>query len=66
MDSGSIANLATSLTQVTTNQDVGLTVLKKALDAESSAAAALIAALPPIPSAPNLPAHLGQNINTTA
>ena len=35
---------------------------KRALDIESNTAAALISALP----APNLPAHLGNTINTTA
>ena len=49
-----------------TNQDVGMAVLKKSIDAASSSAAELLAALPaPIP-ATNLPANLGQNINTTA
>jgi hypothetical protein len=66
MDVSGIANLATSLAQTSTSNDVSLAVFKKALDAESSAAVALIAALPPVQSSANLPAHLGQNINTTA
>jgi len=65
MDVGSISNLATSLTNSSANESVGITVLKKALDLESSAAAALIDAIPAAPSA-NLPPHLGQNVNTTA
>jgi hypothetical protein len=66
MDTLGIANLATSLSQAGTQQAVGTAVLKKALDAQSTSAAALIAALPPVPSAPRLPANLGNNINTTA
>lgn len=64
MDVSGIANLATSLSNTSTNQSVGIAVLKKALDAESSAAATLIDAIP-APSS-NLPPHLGQNVNTTA
>lgn len=65
MDVSSIANLATSLSQAQLSQDVGIAVLKKALNAQQSSAATLLAALPTPPAA-NLPAHLGQNINTTA
>lgn len=66
MDVSGIANLATSMAQAQTGQDVGMAILKKALDAETSAAAGLIAAISPVPSAANLPSHLGQTINTTA
>jgi hypothetical protein len=46
---------------------VGVTMLKKALDIEAQSAMALIAAIPqPAQNASNLPANLGQNINTTA
>lgn len=47
---------------------VGMTVLKKAVNIEAQAAVELINAVPPSPqpSAANLPPHLGQNINTTA
>lgn len=65
MDVSSIANLATSLSQTQLSQDVGIAVLKKALNAQQSSAATLLAALPTPPVA-NLPAHIGQNINTTA
>lgn len=44
---------------------IGISVLKKALQIEAAGALALIEALPQAPSV-NLPAHLGQNINTTA
>jgi hypothetical protein len=66
MDVSGIANLATSLTDSGTKQALGIAVLKKALEAESSAAMALINALPSAPSSSNLPPHLGQNVNTTA
>jgi hypothetical protein len=65
MDVSNIASLATNMAQTRIDQEVGIAVLKKALDAESSLAAGLIAAIPTTPSA-NLPPHLGQNINTSA
>jgi hypothetical protein len=66
MDINSIGNLATSLSQTTPNDEVGFAVLRKALNAEGSAAVQLIDALPAVQPAANLPAHLGQNINTVA
>lgn len=65
MEVNGIASLATSMSATKTNQEVGLAVLKKALDAERAGAAALLNAIPS-PSSSNLPSHLGQNINTTA
>lgn len=62
MDVSAIAGLATSLAQTGVQQQVGVTVLRKALDIESSTAATLIAALPPV----NLPSNLGNSVNTTA
>lgn len=67
MDVSSIASLATSLASTQTNDAVGISVLKKAMDIGASNAEALIAGLPEIPvAASNLPPHLGQNVNTTA
>jgi len=66
MDVKGIAALATSIAETGTKQEVGVAVLKKAQDIQASSAAALIEAIPPVPSAPNLPAHLGSRINTTA
>lgn len=63
MNVGSIAALATGMAQQRVSQQIGIAVLKKAIDAQASGAVSLIAALP---AAYNLPAHLGQNINTTA
>ena len=65
MEVNTIASLATEMQQAKTSQDVSIAVLKKALDAQSTNALALLEALPPVTSA-NLPAHLGQNVNTTA
>ncbi|MCB5187897.1 YjfB family protein [Methylobacillus caricis] len=66
MDVNAIASVATELSATKLQQEVGMTVLKKALDISSSNALALIQALPSIPSSANLPDHLGQNVNTTA
>ncbi len=65
MEVSTIARLATEMTQTRTDQEVSIAVLKKALNAQSSAAVALLEALPPV-TPPNLPPHLGQNINTKA
>ncbi|WP_317200953.1 YjfB family protein [Janthinobacterium sp.] len=66
MDVMGIAQLATGIADTGTRQAVGIAVLKKAQDIQSSTATALIEALPPVQAAPNLPAHLGGQINTTA
>lgn len=62
METSAIASLASNLAESGVRQQVGISVLKKALDIESNTAAALIQALP----SPNLPAHLGNSVNTTA
>lgn len=62
MDVTNIANLATSLAQQRNDMDVSVAVFKKALDAQSSAALSLIAAIPTV----SLPPHLGNNVNTKA
>ncbi|WP_394808257.1 YjfB family protein [Nitrosomonas sp.] len=66
MDVAGIANLATAMADASTNQAVGIAVLKKAIDINAAGALALIEALPDINSTQNLPAHIGKNINTTA
>ncbi len=66
MDVTGIANVATTLADVGTSQAIGIAVLKKAQDLATDSATALIEAIPKAPSAQNLPANLGQNINTTA
>jgi hypothetical protein len=60
MDNSSIANLAVSMAQARTGDAVGIAVLKKAMDLQAQSALALINAIP------NLPPHLGQNVNTVA
>jgi hypothetical protein len=64
MDVNGIASLATNMAQERTGQAVGVAVLKMALNAQASAAMALIDALPPVPQ--SLPPNQGQNVNTTA
>ena len=66
MDITDIARLATGMAQTRLQQEMGVAVLKKAQDAESSTALALLQALPPVLPTTNLPAYLGQNINTVA
>ena len=65
MNVSNIAGLATAMAENNTRQAVEVAVLKKAMDVQASGAAALLAALPPV-TAPNLPPHLGQSVNTTA
>ncbi len=66
MEVTDIASLATQMSQIRLQQQVGVAVLKKALDAAASTALTLLQALPPAQSVANLPSHLGRNINTTA
>jgi hypothetical protein len=66
MEMSAIANLAARIDTAQPNQEVGITVLKKALDVQATNAAALLRALPPVQQPANLPRHLGQNVNTTA
>ena len=66
MDVASIAKAASTIAETSNRVEVGYAVLKKAQDVQASSAAALIEAIPPATPAGNLPAHLGQRINTTA
>jgi hypothetical protein len=45
---------------------VGVSLLKTAMDAQAQSVLSMIASIPQVTPAANLPAHLGQNINTTA
>lgn len=65
MNVAGISKLASSVAETGNRAEVGATVLKKALELESSTAAQLLASVKP-PQSSNLPAHLGKNINTTA
>jgi hypothetical protein len=66
MDVMGIAKLATSIADTGLKQDVGIAVLKRAEDAQSSVATQLLDAVQSVAPAQNLPAHLGQHVNTTA
>jgi hypothetical protein len=66
MSVSSITSLSTAMATTQMNQEVGMAVLKKSMDIASSSASELLAAIPAPPSAVNLPANLGQHINTTA
>ena len=60
-------NMSAALAQNSSNE-VGMAVLKKAMDIETQSSMALINAIPQPPqqSAANLPPNLGQNINIAA
>ncbi|HEV7814042.1 MAG TPA: YjfB family protein [Janthinobacterium sp.] len=66
MDVTGIAQLSTNLANTGTKEAVDIAVQKKAMDVQASSAAALVQALPPVTSTQNLPAHLGNKVNTTA
>jgi hypothetical protein len=66
MDISAIARLATSIAETGNKQEVGVAVLKRALDIESATATQLIQAVPTAAPVQNLPPHLGSKINTTA
>lgn len=69
MDVSVIANLATTMAQNRNDDAVSIAVLRKSMDIQSVVANQMIAALDSVPTpvaASNLPAHLGQNINTVA
>jgi hypothetical protein len=66
MSSDSITSLTNSISTNSTDQSIGIAVLKKALDSETAVAAALLDALPPVQRSENLPPNLGRTINTTA
>jgi hypothetical protein len=66
MDVMGIAKLATSIADTGTRQDVAIAVMKKAQDIQSTSALQLLDAVQATAPAQNLPAHLGNHINTTA
>ena len=66
MDVVAIAKLATSIAETGNRQEVQVAVLKRALDMEGATATQLINAVQAAPAVQNLPAHLGNKINTTA
>lgn len=66
MDVTNIAKLSTSMAETGQRHEVGIAVMKRALDIQASSAAQLIQGLDAVPQAQNLPAHLGNTINTKA
>ncbi|WP_344761222.1 YjfB family protein [Actimicrobium antarcticum] len=66
MSVSSIASLVSNASATRTDQAISIAVLKKALDAETSTASALLDALPAVPTTSSLPPNLGRTINTTA
>lgn len=66
VSAGGAVSAALAQKEVYAQGDAQVTMLKKAIDTETQGAMQLINALPQAPSAQNLPANLGQNINTTA
>ncbi len=65
MDISNVAKSASSIADTGTKQEVDIEVLRKAMQVETSTATALIDAVQPAEPT-RLPAHLGNNINTTA
>jgi len=66
MDVTGIARLATSMAETGTKQEVDIAILKKAQQIESATTTQLIDAIKATPTVQNLPANLGNTINTTA
>ncbi len=66
MDVTGLAKLASSIAETGTKQEVGVAILKKAQQIESATATQLIDAIKSVPTVQNLPANLGNTINTTA
>jgi hypothetical protein len=62
VDISGLVSLATSMSQQRTAVAANMLVLKKAMDQQQSTAATLLASV----SSPDLPSHLGQNVNTIA
>jgi len=67
MDLSSVANGSqNNISDSGVSQSVQIDVLKKAIDTDQSNAMALIQAIPQSPTVPNLPAYLGNHVNTNA
>jgi hypothetical protein len=66
MSVSSIASLSTALATNQTNTEIGVTMLKKSIDEQSSSVEQLLSTVQAPTPASNLPSNLGQNINTTA
>jgi hypothetical protein len=60
-----VAQLASSLSQSSTANEIGVAVLKKAMDSQRAVAAGLLQALPPVPSLAS-EGSLGTKVNAFA
>ncbi|QWT46954.1 YjfB family protein [Azospira inquinata] len=69
MDVSGIGSMASSLSDIQDGNSLQVAVLKKAMNSQEQSAMQLLQGLPDsgqTTSSTNLPAHLGQNVNTTA
>ena len=66
MEVTGLAKLASSIAETGTKQEIGVAILKRAQQIESATATQLIDAIKSVPTVQNLPANLGNTINTTA
>lgn len=67
MDLATVANgTHNNISDAGTSQTAQIDLLKKAINIDQTTATSLIKAIPQTPSVPNLPAHIGNNVNTTA
>jgi hypothetical protein len=66
MDVLGIAKLSTTIAETGNKQEVAIAMLKKQQDMQKSMATQILDGIAPPPPVQNLPAHLGNKINTTA
>ncbi len=66
METSALANLATDMSNVRTQQTAELAVLKKAIDLQAEGALQLLQALPPLPAVSSTGGVAGQVINVKA
>ncbi|MET3107004.1 hypothetical protein AAKU67_001654 [Oxalobacteraceae bacterium GrIS 2.11] len=67
MDTTAIASSSqNNISDAGVSQTVAIDVLKKAINIDKANAATLLQSVAQTPDVPNLPAHLGNNVNTTA
>ena len=66
MDVSGIARLATTIAETGNKQEVGIAVLKRAQQIESTTATQLIDAIKSVQTVQNLPPNLGTRVNTKA
>lgn len=65
MDVAGIAKASSSIAETGVRQDVDVAIQRRVQDIAKSTATQLVDAIQSVPTS-NLPAHLGNNVNTTA